>query len=489
MIIPIGHESDTVRRLPWITFIVIAACIIVHIFISRSIDDHFIEVETRGQELLHYYFQHPYLVFDSEIKEMMFGDTNTEFFDQQLGTYRSLTREENPIPIEEEQEELNRLSQRFSEALQDIPYRKWGYIPAEKNLLGLLAYMFIHGGFLHLLGNMVMLYLMGPFIEDVWGRPIYTGFYLIMGVLSAYLYGMKYPDFQGPLIGASGAIAGVMGAFFIRYLKTKITFFYFFFPFFRGTFQAPAWLMLPLWFLLQLFNAKMIDSASSQGGGGVAYWAHIWGFLLGVAVAYGMKIFKVEEKFIHTKIEAKIDTGDNLPKSINEVIKLKQSGKIGEAFYLLSELVSKHATNPETAERLWDLGTDLGINKESERFFTTIIEKEIRRNQMEQALLHYRQLKEKLLQFKIHQTYKAALVDFLAQRNEVPDATRLANELLEEINMDSSPGLLLKFAATALKLDPLIAQKAVEICEKHSEITLDQKAQLKNNFELKGHYT
>ncbi len=270
MIIPVGHESDTVRRLPWVTFIIIAACFIVHIFISRSLDDHLTRVETRGRELLNYYFQHPYLEFDSDIQKMMFGE-QTEVFERQLDAYRRFPREDTLISQEEEQKELNRLTQMFREALNDIPYRKWGYIPAEQNLLGLLAYMFIHGGFLHLLGNMLMLYLMGPFIEDVWGRPIYTVFYLVMGVLAAFLYGTHYPDFQGPLVGASGAIAGVMGAFLIRYLRTKITFFYFFFPFFRGTFQAPAWLMLPLWLLLQLFNASIVDSINSQGdSGGVA---------------------------------------------------------------------------------------------------------------------------------------------------------------------------------------------------------------------------
>ena len=483
MIIPVGHERDTVRRLPWVTFVIIAICFIVHIFISRNISDHLKEVETQGRELLQYYFQHPYLKFDSDIQTKMFGE-QTEFFERQLDVYRQIPREEDVISQEEEQKELNLLSEKFLEALQDVPYRKWGYIPAEQNSLGLLAYMFIHGGFFHLLGNMFLLFLMGPFIEDVWGRSIYAVFYLGIGVLAALLYGMHYPNSQGPLIGASGAIAGVMGAFLIRYLRTKITFFYFFFPFFRGTFQAPAWLMLPLWLLLQLFSARMVDSINSQGGG-VAYWAHVWGFLLGAALAYGMKVFKVEEKYIHTKIEAKIDTGDALPKAINEVIKLKRMGKIGDAFHLLNELASQHAANPETVERLWDLGTDIGIEAENEKFFTSLIEKEIRRDQMELALSHYKRLKEKLPEFRLHQTYKTALMDFLVQQNEIQGATGLAIELLEEIKIDSSPGLLLKVASTALKLDSSIAQKAVDLCDKHPEITPDQKTQLKKALELR----
>ncbi len=109
MIIPVGHERDSVRRLPWVTFVIIAVCIIVHIIISRSIDGHFKEVETSGRELLEYYFQHPYLKFDSDIQKMMFGE-QTEIFERQLDAYRRIPRQESLISQEEEQKELNRLS-------------------------------------------------------------------------------------------------------------------------------------------------------------------------------------------------------------------------------------------------------------------------------------------------------------------------------------------------------------------------------------------
>ena len=147
----------------------------------------------------------------------------------------------------------------------------------------LITYQFLHGGFLHLFGNLFFLFLAGPFIEDVWGRPVFAAFYLTAGALSALMFALRYPELDEPLIGASGAVAGVMGAFLVRYWKTRIRFLYFFIPFRPGTFTAPAWLMLPLWFARELVFAQAWDVASpGTGGGGVAHWAHVWGFAFGL---------------------------------------------------------------------------------------------------------------------------------------------------------------------------------------------------------------
>lgn len=482
MIIPVGHESDTVRRLPWVTFTLMAICFVAHMFISSSAEQSMRRVENAGRELLQYIFEHPYLEFDPEAKEMIFGKQMAEEFDRRVSSLRTMRQGETHLFVEEEQEELNRLTQSFLNAVQNVPYREWGYIPAEKSTTGLLTYMFIHGGWMHLLGNLLILYLMGPFIEDVWGRPLYLLFYLAMGVLAALSYGLHYPDLQGPLIGASGAIAGVMGAFLIRYLKTKITFFYFFFPFFRGTFQAPAWLMLPLWLFLQLFNARMIDAVSPEGGGGVAYWAHVWGFVLGALVALGFKVLKIEEKYIHHKIEKKTSTGDEIPKAINEVIQRKNFGKLDEAFELLNGLSKKAPNNPELAARIWELGTDIGMKPEYAEFFLSFIEREIRRGQMEMALDHFRQVRKKHPQAQLHPTYTAALVKYLSEQNESQEAVLLASESVKGLDENSSPGLLLELAPQALKLDVSLAEKVVDLCDRHPEIQPAQKNFLKQEL-------
>jgi len=483
IIIPIGHESDTVRRLPWITFIIIASCLIVHLFISSEVRETSKELEGTARELVEYYINHPYLELDPEVKKLIFGERYAEEIEQSLDILGRGAPRDIPLFQEEEQEKLDQLSQRLKKDLDDISYRKWGFIPAKKSFIGLLTYMFIHSGWLHLLGNLFLLYLTGPFIEDVWGRTVYTAFYLIMGILSALMFAQHYPHFSGPLIGASGAIAGVMGAFLIRYWKTKIEFFYLIFIFARGTFKAPAWLMLPLWLLLEIFNARVMNSINPGGGGGVAHWAHIWGFIFGAVAAVGMKAFKIEEKYIHPKIEAQISYVDEGYKALEEAMLKKREGKLNEAYALLLGAARENPKHQDVVEGLWDLGVEVGKENETAKFFTPLIERNIRLNQMDIALNYFRNLKEIIPQASISLTCKIMLMQYLTEHKELKEAKELADELLQEVGLNTSPGLLLNFASTALELSPSIAGKVIELCLQHLEIPEDQKDKLKAEFD------
>jgi membrane associated rhomboid family serine protease len=140
-----------------------------------------------------------------------------------------------------------------------------------------LTSMFIHGGLGHVAGNMLYLFIFGPAIEERTGPAHYLSFYLLSGIASAAATIAMAPQSTVPVIGASGAIAGVLGAYFILYPRGSIL--TFFPPFF---FRLPAVLYLIVWFAAQLFSGIAGGAAGSMGGG-VAWWAHVGGFLFGVA--------------------------------------------------------------------------------------------------------------------------------------------------------------------------------------------------------------
>jgi membrane associated rhomboid family serine protease len=155
-------------------------------------------------------------------------------------------------------------------------FDRWGLIPAKPALVTAVSHMFMHGGWIHLIGNMFLLFLVGPPIEDRWGRPLFAGFYLLAGLASGGFYALMSSGSPIPLVGASGAIAAVMGACLVRFLRSNIRFLYLFFIGFRlikGTFWAPAWVMLPLWFASELLMAGLTESAGVSDG--IAYWAHV----------------------------------------------------------------------------------------------------------------------------------------------------------------------------------------------------------------------
>jgi len=151
------------------------------------------------------------------------------------------------------------------------------YFNTFQQVFAFISFMFLHGGFWHLLGNMWSLYIFGDNVEDRLGPLRYLMFYLICGIASGVSHLLLNLYSNLPTIGASGAIAGVMGAYFILHPRSKILTLIpiFFIPYFI---EIPAYIFLGLWFALQFLNA-----AGSQGQvGGVAWWAHIGGFIFGI---------------------------------------------------------------------------------------------------------------------------------------------------------------------------------------------------------------
>ncbi len=480
-LIPIGHEKDTVRRLPWITFAILAVCFVIHIFVSIGVNKATSRAETAAQELVDYYLRHPYLEFDAELKKVLFGGVDDARVDQLFSYYSQGVTRPGSLILEREQEQLNQLADNFLSTMNDVPYRKWGYIPAQRSSLTLFTYMFIHAGWLHLLGNLLFLYMTGPFIEDLWGRPVFIAFYLAVGALSALLYAQHYPNFTGPLVGASGAIAGVMGAFLIKHWKIKISFFYFVFPIFRGTFQAPAWLMLPLWVLFELFNAKLVDSVNPQGGG-VAHWAHVWGFILGMGAAGAMTFLKIEDKYIHPKIEARLKAGEEEFDLVAHAIRLKNLGKLKDAYSLLLEKAGEDPSRVDVIETLWDFGHEMGDPEEVRQLFTRLIEKEIRQGRSESALAHYADLQRRSPDSLLNPMYTFSLIKYLVDHQDIQRADIYAAEVLERIDPHAAPGLLQNFASVAGHLDPATARKIIDLCLQHPEIPPDEKDRLKKIF-------
>jgi len=141
----------------------------------------------------------------------------------------------------------------------------------------LFTSMFLHGGWMHLIGNMWFLWIFGNNVEDSMGRLRFLVFYLLTGLVAAAAFVFVNPTSAMPLVGASGAISGVMGAYLVLYPRARVHTLFFFFIFFR-VIPVPAWIILGYWFLIQLLSS----TSTSAGGAGVAYAAHVGGFLAGV---------------------------------------------------------------------------------------------------------------------------------------------------------------------------------------------------------------
>jgi membrane associated rhomboid family serine protease len=163
----------------------------------------------------------------------------------------------------------------------------YGLVPDNFHFVNVLTSMFLHGGWMHVLGNMWFLWIFGDNIEDILGHGKYLVFYLLCGIAAGMTQTLFTPGSRVPMVGASGAIAGVMGAYLIKFPHSQIrTLFFFFFIMF---FDLPAWVMLIYWFGLQLLNGVGTVGSSAASQGGTAFLAHVGGFVTGIVLVNLMR--------------------------------------------------------------------------------------------------------------------------------------------------------------------------------------------------------
>ena len=179
------------------------------------------------------------------------------------------------------------------------PYREefilyFGLVPAAFSWVAVVTSMFLHGGLLHVGGNMLFLWIFGDNVEDRMGHGRFVVFYLLCGAAAALAQTAMNPDSVVPMVGASGAVAGVMGAYFVLYPHSRIVTLVPLFVFFH-VMEVPALVFLGLWFVLQFISGVGSIAAATGGepAGGIAFWAHVAGFVAGVS---GVLVFRRRER-------------------------------------------------------------------------------------------------------------------------------------------------------------------------------------------------
>lgn len=319
MILPITHEDMQARRWPVVTVAIIVASIACFAMqlAGRGADDT--ELMRSADRLADYWQAHPYLVMHAPCDRLL------------RHPHAKRAALDDPPPDSEaaaEQAQLDALCADVEHALYARPEGRFGWVPARRNWTGLLTHQFLHGGVLHLVFNMWFLWLCGCNLEDRWGRAVFLPFYLSAGVAAGLVHMAASPQSVVPAIGASGAIAGAMGAFLVAFARTRIRFVYLLF-FRAGTFRAPAYVMLPLWI------ANELAFAGVNSGDGVAHWAHIGGFAYGVVFALAMRTTGLEAR-LDAAVERKVTVTQDA--RIMRAAEMTSAGNPHGALALLAEV-------------------------------------------------------------------------------------------------------------------------------------------------------
>lgn len=322
---PIGHEESTVRRLPFATFGLILFCCLIFAA-TQTIMDKQIKQQRQLEEQMNRLKVCAYFQYHEQQK----GGLVTALIDKDAGNWNEVYKKlgkniedywrafaagkaatvDDPLYLK-----FQELALKQAEMEEESIVRRFGLIPNRVTPVSLITSMFLHGSLGHLIFNMLFLYLAGFALEEVWGRAMYLGFFLLAGLAGGVVHVLMHLGSPVPSIGASGAIAGLMGAFLFRFFRVKIRFAYFVWFFWHvrmGTMLLPSFVVLPFWLAVQVFYASM--SAGSQAG--IAYWDHIGGFCFGVLGAFALKTTGFGTKTIREEDEddlAEFKRGEYIP--------------------------------------------------------------------------------------------------------------------------------------------------------------------------------
>lgn len=432
MILPLAHEDMGHRRWPFITIAIVVACTVTHVIVTPVEASRERATRQALREALQYHAYHPYLEVHSPI-------------DSIIGSARMYAENPPEKPKSEEdrlreQAHLDALGQMYLEKQRDRPVFHYGYVPKRGDVLQLFTHLFLHGGWLHLISNMWFLWLCGVNLEDRWGRAVFGPFYLIAGIAAALtelLFG-GVPDI--PRIGASGAVAGAMGAFLLTHAKTRIRFVTFLRlrPLF---FTARAYVMLPLWFASELFYFYFAKP------GTVAHGAHIGGFIFGALVALVLRQTGVEKK-LDAAIEDKITVKQD-PR-ILRASDLVNEGQATEALALLDEVVAEAPSNVDAQLETLRAAKAAQAKDREVAAYGRLMQLYVRENQNEPAITLFREL----LAEKRLAELPGAVRMTMAQVLEKTGADREAAQAYESLHQGT--------AGSLVAVKAMIAQAKIE---------------------------
>jgi membrane associated rhomboid family serine protease len=444
MLIPIGHDVDGLRRWPVVTFAIIAICFAVLIADGLAPKPDPEIAAGRFEEAAQYYLEHPELEAHPLLQRWLATAIATQEPEVRDDLQARLDADAESTPLQDaRQARLDELTNAWLAALRDGTAGRHGLIPSEATIERAFTHMFVHVGFLHCFFNMLFLYLSGPLIEDVWGRPFFAVFYLLAGLAAAGLFVVQYPDLGVPLVGASGAVAGVLGAMLVRHPQTRIQMLWFWGLMVRR-FSVPAWVVLPVWVGGELAWAHVMDYVSpGSGGGGVAHWAHVYGFAFGALVAGAIALFRIE-RWIAPRAP---DDADHAV--LRAVERALARDRRDEAWQILRRHVVADLKDRDAALVYWDLAKTMGRCREAAPVLIRVIRSELAAEDPVSALEHWTDLRTQLPDAMVEVDLAARLACVLGDAGASREAGDLVRAALARVDATTPASALVGLAEAA----------------------------------------
>ncbi|GAB4263717.1 MAG: hypothetical protein Kow0092_14840 [Deferrisomatales bacterium] len=433
MNVPPGFPRHSGRPPPGLTYGIAGLCLLAFLLgqcTGRSRMRH--GLRTLAQAV-RFHQEHAYLDLDPRLE----------------GLYWGAVPRSGPVPEPSftalEQAELDGLTDAGFDALRASPQWRWGFVPNRLSPVTPFTHLFVHAGWLSLLANLALLYLSAPFLERAWGRGGVAGLFVASGLAAAAAFAVRHPHLEVPLVGATGAVAGVVGALAVRQGRRRLRYSYRWFRGRQGSVAVGAWLLLPLWIAREALGVYALDVVAPGGSGfGAGFWAHLTALGFGAAAAGVLRLRGLEARLFPK-------SGDDGPPSqpILSVEEARHHHLLGRTEQAWAALSSRVGRNPEEADAvlaLWELAAETGRAKEAAVGLVRLARRCLARGDGLEAREHWERLRQGAPVEAVPLGLDVKLAEVLRAAGLERDAADVLEWAAERARAADPPGALARLA-------------------------------------------
>jgi membrane associated rhomboid family serine protease len=482
MIFPIGHDQAKLLGLPWVTLALLAACVATFLAV-RGAQGFVGGPDVSIDAAFDVWLQHPYLELDPQLLDEAKGGgdgANVADLVAQAQAEAAQAKVDGATRARE-QGELDHLTAVALRGSDDAPgpnhpFRRYGWIAAEPHALSLFAHPFFHAGWWHLALALLCVWLAGPALEDVFGRPLFAAVCLLAVVSSAGAHALAEPDAHAPMIGAAGLAAGLLGAFLVRFTRDDIRFAYVFFARGRivnGTFAAPAWLAVPIWLAAQVFTHFAFGAGQVDTGESLATSATALG--AGALAAFALAGLRVEErreaKAVASHGAAQLDP--RLQRALAAIAR----GSHDQGIALATGVLRERPDDPDALLAIWNANVAAGREAAGASSAKRLIELHARHGQLAAAARLWDEVARALPDARVENSVLLRIVPELvvqAHRDTAIGALRAVVASGRALSI----GQAVRAAELSAELDPECALRAARTALTSGELADEPRARL-----------
>jgi membrane associated rhomboid family serine protease len=467
-----GTPATAGNRHPWLSYGLLLICVAALAYDGHLEREAQLTADAAIAKGVAYWWDRPYL----EAPDLLLQQTTAQAIDKHQGHYRR-HRDERGAPLiapsmkRRHQQVLSDLLSEAAAPIRELPRFRWGVRARSLDSTTYLTHLFVHSGWLHLIGNGFLLLVLAFYLERTWGSPLFALFLLATSLGAATAFRIGNPELTAPLIGTGGLVAGLLAAFAIRYRSIwRET------PYGFVLLTGACWLLLPSWFGWE--PSVLRDPSFSgpvAGNGSPAYWAIAGGFGCGLLLAAIVVFGKVEAAL--RGLSGASGREEPIDSDLELALTAHAEGRIEEAFELISQVLARRPGDRDALIAMWDVAIDLGRPLEASSAMLKVIRKEVR-SKSPNAIEHWRELSELGLHSEAEPTLLIRIAALLQEAEQPAAALEALKLALDSADDWDATVVATRVARAAAELDPPTAVRAARLALGRPDLALEERQKL-----------